>query len=263
MSRLLAAAFVAIVALVAACGGSSVSTAPSELPAALDPAGAWQLVAGTVDGQPLPLVEDARVTLIVDGSNVSGQAACNQYFGEFTLIDGQVTIPGVGQTEMACAEPVMVLEAAYTSALAKVDSAHMDGPALVLTGKPGIELRFERLQPPPMAELVDTHWVLESLVMGDTVSSVVGGPVTLLLNADGSLEGSTGCQRLTGHFLIRGDEVYANEFGVDGKCPAGGMRAQSNHVARVIGDGFVASIDGDLLYLGKEDGSGLVYRAAE
>jgi len=256
-------AVLAALLLVAACGGASVTTTPSQAPQALDPTGAWQLVQGTVAGNPLPLVEDARVTLIVDGSNVSGQAACNQYFGEFSLIDGQVSIPGVGQTEMACAEPVMVLEAAYTSALAKVDSAHMDGPALVLTGRPGVELRFERLQPPPVAELVDTQWILESLVMGDTVSSVVGGPVTLLLHADGSLEGSTGCQRLTGNYLIRGDEVYANEFGVDGKCPAGGMRAQSNHVVRVIGDGFVASIDGDLLSLGKEDGSGLIYRAAE
>ena len=68
---------------------------------------------------------------------------------------------------------------------------------------------------------------------------------------------------LTGHYQIRGDEIYANELGADGECPAGGARAQDNHVVGVIGDGFRAEVDGDLLYLGKDDGSGLVYRAVE
>ena len=119
------------------------STQPSEPPVALDPGGAWQLTAGTVDGQPLALIADAPVTLVVDGSNVSGRSACNQYFGEFALVDGRVTLGGLGGTEMACEEPIMTLEGAYLAGLAKVDAARMDGEALVLTG-PGTELRFER-----------------------------------------------------------------------------------------------------------------------
>ena len=143
MSRLLGAALAAIVVLVAACGGSSVSPQPSEPPQALDPAGAWQLTAGTVDGQPLALIADAPVTFVVEGSNVSGRSACNQYFGEVALVDGRVTLSGLGGTEMACEEPIMTLEGAYLAGLAKVDAARMDGDALVLTG-PGTELRFER-----------------------------------------------------------------------------------------------------------------------
>lgn len=262
MSRF-AAAFTAIVVLVAACAGATVSTQPSEPPQGLDLNGPWQLVQGTIAGNPLSLVEDTRVTLIVDGSHVSGEAACNRYFGDFTQSDGRLTFPGFGATEMACGEPAMALEAAYLSALTSVDSARMDGPALVLTGPTGFELRFERLEPPPMAELVDTQWVLESLVTGDSVSSVVPQSATLLLNADGSLEGSTGCRTLSGRYKIRGDEVFANEFRADGTCPAGAMRAQDTHIVGVIGDGFHAAVDGNLLYLGKDDGSGLVYRAAE
>ena len=261
MLRPVIAALAALL-LVAACGGASVTTTPSQAPQALDPTGAWQLVQGTVAGNPLPLVEDARVTLIVDGSNVSGQAACNQYFGEFTLIDGQVTIPGVGQTEMACAEPVMVLEAAYTSALAKVDSAHMDGPALVLTGRPGVELRFERLQPPPVAELVDTQWILELLVRGDAVSSTVGRPAMLVLNADGSLEGSTGCRSLTGKYVVSGDEIELVELGADGDCGAD-IVEQDGHVIGVLEGGFRAVVDGQQLTLTGDSGVGLVYRVAE
>jgi heat shock protein HslJ len=143
MSRLLAAAFVAIVLLVAACGGASAPSAPSAPPVAFEPGGEWLLTAGTVDGQPLALVADAPVTFVVEGSSVSGRSACNQYFGQFALVDGRVTLSGLGGTEMACEEPIMTLEGAYLAGLAKVSAARMDGDALVLTG-PGTELRFER-----------------------------------------------------------------------------------------------------------------------
>ena len=142
------AALLVVSACAAAAGPSA--PAPSDPPAAFDPNGAWELVEGSADGQPLPLVEDARVTLIVEGSSVGGQSACNQYFGAFTVVDGRVTLGGLGGTEMACAEPVMALEAAYHAALVKVQAASMDGDALVLSG-PDVELRFERLEPPPMA----------------------------------------------------------------------------------------------------------------
>jgi heat shock protein HslJ len=112
-------------------------------PVTLEPGGEWLLTAGTVDGQPLTLVADAPVTFVVEGSNVSGRSACNQYFGQFALVDGRVTLSGLGGTEMACEEPIMTLEGAYMAGLAKVAAARMDGDALVLTG-PGTELRFER-----------------------------------------------------------------------------------------------------------------------
>jgi hypothetical protein len=60
----------------------------------------------------------------------------------------------------------------------------------------------------------------------------------------------------------RGDEIWANEFGADGKCPPGAARAQDIHIVAVLGDGFRAAVDGQQLILGKDDGTGLIYRAA-
>jgi heat shock protein HslJ len=142
MLRPVIAALAALIVL-AACDGASATTTPSEPPAAVDPTGAWQLVAGTVGGSAFTLPPDAPITLLVEGSGVSGRSACNQYFGEFTIVDGKVTLGGLGGTEMACDEPIMSLEAAYLSGLAAVDSARMEGETLVLIG-PGVELRFER-----------------------------------------------------------------------------------------------------------------------
>jgi heat shock protein HslJ len=142
MSRPRIAALAALFVF-AACGGASVTTTPSEPPSGVDPNGEWQLIEGSVDGQTLTLPPDVPVTLVVEGSGVSGRSGCNQYFGEFTLVDGRVTLGGLGGTEMACEVPIMALEAAYLGGLAKVDWARMDGETLVLTG-PAVELRFER-----------------------------------------------------------------------------------------------------------------------
>jgi heat shock protein HslJ len=142
MLRPVIAALAALLVL-AACGGASATDTPTEPPAALDSSGEWQLIKGTVDGQALMLPPDAPVTLVVEGSGVSGRSGCNQYFGEFTIVDGTVHLGGLGGTEMACEEPLMTLEAAYLSGLAKVNSARMDGDTLVLTG-PAVEFRFDR-----------------------------------------------------------------------------------------------------------------------
>jgi heat shock protein HslJ len=253
-------AAIAAVLVNAACAIPGTSTEPSVAPSALDPGGSWQLVQGQVDGQQLALDDDARVTLVVDGSNVSGESACNQYFGDFTVVDGRVTLGGLGGTEMACADPAMAIEAAYLAGLAKVDAARMDGDLLVLTGQ-GTELRFERLPPPPAAVVVGTQWVLDGLVAGDTVSSPVGDPATLVLHADGTLEGSTGCRTLSGTYRVDGDRFLVDELNTDGECPAD-VAAQDAHVLHVLGDGFSASLTGELLTLTAAGGASLVYRAA-
>jgi heat shock protein HslJ len=258
--RLVTAALAALL-VAAGCADLSATSEPAKPLASVDVEGAWQLVAGVLGMTEMTLLDDARVTLIVKDGHAGGQAACNDYGGEFTVDEGRVDVGGFGQTLMGCSEPAMALETTYLSALAKVESAHMDGATLVLTGSPGIELRFERLQPPPTAEIVGTPWLLESLIDGDARSSVVGDPATLLLKPDGSLEGSTGCRTLSGHYLVRGDEILANELGADGECPPGAQGRQDGHVIQVIGDGFRASVDGALLTLVDQDGTGLVYRA--
>lgn len=259
--------------LLAACGGVAASPNPSDptssqppasvnpgsSPAAAGPEGPWQLAAGTVDGAPLVLGADSRVTFIVDGSSVGGQSACNQYFGEFGLVDGRVSLTNLGGTEMACDEPTMTLEAAYLQGLAAVQSATVDGDSLVLQG-PGVELRFERLQPPPTAEIVETDWVLESVLSGDAASSTVGDPATLVLDADGTLSGSTGCRTFEGTYTLEGDEVAFTDWGLEGECE-GPAAEQDSTVVTVLGDGFRAAVDAQQLTLTDEGGLGLVYRA--
>ena len=253
-----------LLALLAACG---VEEGPADPTGSADPAGGevvgdWVLSGGTIDDAEAPLDEGHRITLTINGRTIEGISACNHYGGEVRIAGDGLHMENLSQTEMACAEPAMAAEATYLGALARVRRIERDGEQLVARGD-GVDLRFAPLAPPPTAMLVDTRWVLDTVLVGDVAAAPVGEPATLELHADGTFEGSTGCRSFSGDWTERGDQIVAPAWGMDEtECPAD-LAAQDGHVVSVIGDGFIPSVDGDLLTLMDPGGIGLVYRASE
>jgi heat shock protein HslJ len=173
---------------------------------------------------------------------------------------GRLEIGDLGMTAMGCEEPAMAAESAFMAALAVVETIGGADGQLVLRG-PRVELRFDALAPPPTADLVDTTWVLDTLFVGDIASSPLGDPATLELRSDGTFSGSTGCRTFSGEWLEQGAQIIAPSFGMDqADCPPE-LSQQDGHVVTVIGDGFVPTVEGDLLTLTDPGGVGLVYRA--
>ena len=133
----------ALAGLVSACallGGGDGGQMQGEwvLVAAEDPTGAFDL-------------SPAEVTLTVQGSTLSGTAACNQYGGTVSggldsTDERPVSIGALFQTEMACTgEGVMELEARYLTALAAVESGlRIDDDTMALFGG-GVRLEFDLL----------------------------------------------------------------------------------------------------------------------
>ena len=138
MTRLLLITVFAASLIVTACASAATPSAGGPV----DLTGSWQLASGTVDGAAFPLVADAPITLTVQGTSISGRAACNQYGGELSVVDGGPRLSMTHMTEMACEEPAMAAEAAFSAALSRITEAGRDGGRLTLTG-PGVDLIFE------------------------------------------------------------------------------------------------------------------------
>ena len=222
--------------------------------------GDWRLQAGTNQGQPLPIVPGSPINLKIDGTQAGGIAACNHYGGQIRVSGAAISFSEIFQTEMACVDDkVMASEAAYMTALLKVSTAERSGNALILSG-PGVELRFALIPPVANADLVGTTWVLDSLISGDAVSSTVGEPATLQLNADGSFAASTGCRDVIGTYAIEGDQVQATLNPYDTIGCEEGLGDQDNHVLKVFSGAFTVAIQGGSLTLTAGD-VGLGYRA--
>jgi heat shock protein HslJ len=251
--------------LLAACSAPLAAPSASQLVEGDDGAGVegtWLLTTGTNGDGGVPIIDDHPITLTIEGTELSGVAACNRYGGRFTPVGDGVTVREIGMTAMGCEEAIAASEAAYIAALQHVMNVQRDGDELLLTG-PQVELRFSRQPEPPTTEMIDTTWVLETLFVGDVASAAVGDPATLRIAGDGSFSGSTGCRTFTGTWVEDGNQIRAPSMSTDGaECPPD-LAPQDSQVVGVVGDGFVPSIEGDLLTLTDPGSTGLVYRADE
>lgn len=241
-----------------ACGSQVVPTAGVVLD------GDWELASGTVNGGPLGPLDDARITLRVVNGEASGVSGCNHYFGTAVTDGSLIALTGLGGTDMACADPIMQLEADYLAALAAIRRASGGADRLILTGD-RVELAFTAVAPVEKAALTGTMWVLESVISGlgpdGSAASPVGEPAYLEIRDDGSVIGSTGCRTMDGAYVLKGDTIWINEISMGpATCPPD-VVAQDDHVVSVLGDGFVPEVAGDLLTVSDPDGSGLSYRA--
>jgi heat shock protein HslJ len=241
----------AIAVFAAACGTAD----PSGLPLVGD----WELVSGN-DGEDLmPMVPGYRITFSSDGTTFGGTAACNTYGGTVEIEDDALRLQDLSMTEMACQPEVMASERAYLSALALIDSAGREGDVLLMSGAT-IELWYVLVEPIPEQELFGTIWILETLLDGETATSVEGENLTLELSEDGTLAALTGCRALNGTYVVVGDEITTTDLRADGDCPAE-LERQDGKVVSVLEGGFAVAIEGDRLTLTVTGGEGLVYRA--
>lgn len=263
--RLLLPLVLAVV--VASCGGRVDVSGDENAGHGSDaPTGSWQLVEGRGPDGPIPIPDDHAITLTFeDQGGIGGTAACNHYFGEVAIDGDAITISGVGQTEMGCfPQEVMDAERSYLVALPEVTTYEQTGDRLVLNG-PDAELVYERLAPPPTAELTGTRWELDSLIHGNGPDGAVSSVMSeghLVLHEDGTLTGSTGCRELTGEWVESADTIQATSLAADGECAAD-LRAQDAQVVEIL-ERFRAEVDGQRLTLTSPDGSsGLGYRVAD
>ncbi|MEE9298491.1 MAG: META domain-containing protein [Acidimicrobiia bacterium] len=235
-----------------ATGGESDDSLPLD--------GAWVLIAATVDGTTLSLNDQYRVTMTIDGSEISGRAACNGYGGAVSIDNGTFSVGEIARTQMACEPAVMEIESTFMQGLFSVTNATRSGDTASLTGE-GVEYTFELVPPVPSAELIGPTWVLDTIIQGDAASSTIAtaDPATLLLNADGTFTGGTGCREISGEYVVSGDTVQFTSFGTDGECRRE-VEWQDGQVVTVLEGGFTVEIDGDRLTVTASGGEGLSYK---
>lgn len=240
----------ALLLVTSSCGSGDVPGDATDRPR---PDGDWQLVEGVATSDSFP------ITMSIVGTEVSGRAACNAYFGTVVVNGSAIGFGELGGTAMGCETAAMEAERTFLSALEIVESFEYRRDRLVLQGASS-ELIFDRVTPVPTAALLDTNWILETLIEGETASSVTGDLATLLLAADGSLTASTGCRTLAGRWLESGGVIVVPELAAEGECPDE-LWKQDSLVVTVVGDEFRAEVDGDRLTLSSMGGDGLIYRA--
>jgi heat shock protein HslJ len=92
-------------------------------------------------------IEGKDMTAVFDGKQVSGSASCNHYFGSYKIKGAQISIEGLGWTEMACMDPegIMEQEQEIMSLLSDAATFSIQGDRLEIFTTTGNSLVFMKL----------------------------------------------------------------------------------------------------------------------
>jgi len=79
-------------------------------------------------------IEGTTITARFENGEVHGSGGCNSYFGAYVLDGAQLTIEGLGWTEMACMNPEGVMEQEQTvlGYLSDAESFEVDTGRLII-----------------------------------------------------------------------------------------------------------------------------------
>ncbi len=171
--------------------------------------GIWVLVGYGDALNPTVVQPDAYVTINFNSSDdqVTGSGGCNSYFTSYTADDdGNLTIKGpIGTTRMAC-ETGMEQESMYLGAMETVTGYTVTESGELLLDYDSGTVYAERLVYTPKSVLVDTVWILTAY--GDPNNPTPSKPgvvTTATFTANGTLNGSTGCNNYVAQYTLPGE----------------------------------------------------------
>ncbi|MFJ7267336.1 META domain-containing protein [Streptomyces sp. NPDC099050] len=203
------AAVLALSATATACGdgGAEPGTQPAR-----GFSGSWSVESLTVDGAVLRAPAAARLS-VERGKGYEAEATGNYGCNGFTaavVFDSAATMtvsPGA-HTDMACAD--LPFETAFAKLFRGSLTVEQGQETITLKTSDGSTIALNSKPPAPAAPLVATQWTVDSLIKGDTASSVPAGAegrARFTVGADGTVSGNLGCNRFNASAAVEGNRL--------------------------------------------------------
>ncbi|MCP3976294.1 MAG: META domain-containing protein [bacterium] len=227
----------------------------------------WVATKLFIGGAEVPIVPNAQPTINFEGNGreAGGTTGCNSWFGEVTLGAGTITFGGLGQTEMACEQPLMAQESNVLLVLQNASIFTFGEGTLTIGQLGGSTLEFiDRAVAFPDVELTGTQWIADTIITGQAASTLVQGTeVTLFLDAaESRASGSAGCNNFMGSFESDRTQVtFGPLASTKMLCGGDGVMDQEAFVLATLSGELEVQIEGDRLTLTAPTGDGLSFRA--
>lgn len=218
----------------------------------------------TEDGGERPLVSGTEIRLTFEDDSISVHAGCNHLFGEVRSIDGgTLSVSGMGGTEMGC-DPALHEQDRWLAELLEADPDWaLDGSTLTISTASTTIVLVDRVEADPDRAFEGTRWVVDTLYSGDTASSLATDAEAVLVFTDGRLDGSTGCNTITGTYHLDDDRLRIDDVvRSDAACPGAAGELEAAIVDAVEVD-LAVDVVAARLTLMTDDGHGLGLRADE
>lgn len=219
---------------------------------------AWNLVTLRADDGSITAPLPGAEPLIIFGESgtLSGSAGCNLYSASYRISGTRISVESIATTGAypATKDGLMQQESRYRELLIAASTYRVDTDRLVLSGPSGRDLLiFSRAEEPRTVPLLTTTWRLTHYCTGGgnaVASPIQGTNVTLILDDDGTLSGSAGCNAYSAAYQLNETGLTVERvIATKTSCaePAGIMEQEHAYLAlirsaagyRIVGDALV------------------------
>lgn len=226
----------------------------------------FRSVAVTENSQPRDLLPGTRLRLVLHNGGLTAYAGCSDVLGNVAVNGGQLIVTHLNVWRNDCTDNARYQQDLWLAAFFDGDPAWRledDGMDLVLT-RGATEIRLtDRPTVATDPALVDTYWVMESVVEGETIHPLPPFPQPyLIIHGTGELEAYNGCNWISGTATIAGDTLTLSGIGTTKRNCAWSSLLLEMKIDAAVDDGEVTTrIEAGRLDLTRPDGPGLRLRS--
>jgi heat shock protein HslJ len=248
--------------LLAACGSPSADSASPGAPS--NPLRGTTFESGdvTVDGKPHELVAGTRVALdFTDDDRLVATAGCNTMSGPVDTGGGKLAVDGLATTEVGCDGPRQAQDEWLAGILGDGPTWRLDDQTLTVSTPDAELVLTNREVTNPDLSLAETEWAVDTILDGQTASSVPAGATATLLFGESQVVIAAGCNDGSADYEMTGDTIRFDRAKMTRKaCEPDIMRLEAAVLA-VTRDEVTFEIDADRLTVNHPSGKGLQLRA--
>ncbi|MEU8444042.1 META domain-containing protein [Streptomyces microflavus] len=224
---------------------------------------AWSVDSLTVDGKKTEAPAGSRLEIDPKGRAKAG-FGCNHISADARVEGDRITFGKPVSTQMACDETTEKAEKAALAAMDGEVTAKLSGEKLTLTTEGGDTIALSEEKP---AGLVGTRWAVNTLLSGETATSVPADLPKervphLTFGEDGTVHGNSGCNSFHGKAAVEGSTIdFGPPAGTRKMCPEAEMEVERAVLAALDGPATY-TIKGSTLTVTSKDGKGIGATAA-
>lgn len=181
-----------------------------------------------------------RVTFGEDG-RLGVSAGCNTMGASYGIDGATLRIDDAAMTEMACDDARMAQDEWVFALFGAAPTVVLAGDDLTLAAGDTVMRLADREVADPDLSLTGTIWRVDSIIVGDAVSSVPDGvQATLVFDVAGRVDVATGCNRGGGTYVVDGDTLRFGALALTKMACDGPAGAMESAVLAVLGADRVA-----------------------